>query len=77
MRLWWDFALMDPTAIVTGLLGAGPMGLVAGVCFFFYLRSEQRNRELVDKLLDLSVTTTTALKDLSRGIEAAIQIRRQ
>ncbi len=68
---------MDPTAIVTALLGAGPMGMVAGICFFFYVRSEARNRELVEKLLDLSVTTASTLKDVTRSIEAAMAARRQ
>lgn len=57
---------MDPTAIVSALIGAGPFGLVAAIFLFLYLREDKRNEELTDKIMTLATSMTGTMKDLDR-----------
>lgn len=67
---------MDPMSqIMTALIGAGPMGLVAGIIFFLYLREDKRNEVLTDKLLALASSMTGTMKDLTTAVEAALRDR--
>lgn len=66
---------MDPTAIISALVGAGPFGLMAAICFFLYLREDKRNDELTDKLISLTTGTVSTMKDLTTAVEAALKER--
>jgi hypothetical protein len=66
---------IDPTAILQGFIASGPLGLAAAVFLYLYLRSDQRNQALTDKLLEVSVDTVSALKDVTTAVNAAIRGR--
>lgn len=67
---------MDPISqLIAALIGAGPMGIVAGVFFFLYLRKEKRCEELTDKIMALATGMTGTMKDLTTAVDAALKDR--
>lgn len=64
---------MDIASITNNLLGAGPFGIMSAVALFLYLSERNRNQQVVDKLIDLSANTTSALKDITVAVNAAVR----
>ena len=69
---------MDPTsALTTALAAAGPFGLISAVLLFLYVRSDKRNQELTDKVIDMGTTMSNSLKDIKTAVDAALNARNQ
>ena len=54
-------------------LGGGPLALAIVGLVWDRVRLAKRNDELVDRIIAMSATTSAAMNDLSRQIEASIR----
>jgi len=65
---------MDWSEIVA-ILGGGPFALAIVGLVWDRVRLAKRNDDLVDRIITMSATTSAAMNDLSRQIEASLRGR--
>ncbi len=54
--------------ILKGLLALGPGGLIAAICFWFYVQERTERRELGAKLMQLIADGIEAEKDMTAAL---------
>lgn len=60
---------------IIDLLGGGPFAIAIVGLVWDRVRLTKRNDDLVDRIIDMSSTTSAAMNDLSRQIEASLRGR--